>query len=153
MSEDQAGWTNADDQEIDIEAIGKAICPVLWRVLVCPVQPRKMSKGAHGVAIALVEDTQENEAHMNYIGRVVAMGPLAGRNDRFENPEWRDLKDSEALRSRIPRYLYNVKIGDWIAYGRYAGQRQEWRGIKLLAVNDDEVIEVIEDPADFRVYA
>ena len=147
MSEDQAGWTNADDQEIDIEAIGKAIRPVLWRVLVCPVQPRKMSNGAHGVQIALVTNTQENEAHLNYIGRVVAMGPLAGKNERFQNPDW------HAWTFWRRRYLYDVNVGDWILYGRYAGQRMERRGVKLLAVNDDEILDVIENPDDFRVYA
>ena len=147
MSEDQAGWTNADDQEIDIEAIGKAIRPVLWRVLVCPVQPRKMSKGAHGVAIALVEGTQENEAHLNYIGRVVAMGPLAGRNERFVDPS------KPKPFGPVDAFEYDVKVGDHVVYGRYAGQRKEWKGIKLIMCNDDEILAVISDPSEFRVYA
>ena len=128
MSEDLSGFANTDDTEIDLKAIKKAVQPLLWRVLICPIQPRKLTKGG----IALPSSVQDGEEHLNYIGRVVSLGPLAG--DKW--PE-----------------KWAVKEGDWVTYGRYAGQRMEWKGIKLLAVNDDEILGVIEGPEGFRVYA
>lgn len=124
--------------------------PLLWRVLVMPVQPRKKSAGG----LILTTTTQENEAHLNYIGKVVAIGPLAGKSEKFLNPEWEEGPWSPGSpKANLPQYLWSVKVGDWIVYGRYAGQRMECRGVKLLMVNDDEILGVIADPEGFRVYA
>lgn len=138
-------FANTDDVEIDLEAIRKAIKPLLWRVLVCPVQPRKMSKGG----IALPDAVQDGEEHLNYIGRVVSMGPLAGKSEKFENPNWVPSQGT----SPGGKYLWDVKEGDIVVYGRYAGQRMEWKGVKLLEVNDDEVLAVVDSMEAFRVYA
>ena len=154
MNEDQANFANTDDVDIDLDAIRAAIKPLLWRVLICPVQPRKLSKGG----IALPESAQDAETHLNYIGRVVAIGPLAGRSEKFLNPDWREWRDSENKEPRagavvVPQYLWSVKEGDIVVYGRYSGQRMEWRGVRLLVVNDDEILGVVADINDFRVYA
>ena len=149
-TEDQAGFANSDDQEIDLNAIRKAIRPLLWRVLVCPVQPRKMSKGG----IALPNDTQDAEAHLNYIGRVVSMGPLAGKSEKFLNPSLGDGKPIAGRNGALAgKFAWDVKAGDLVTYGRYAGQRMEWKGIKLLEVNDDEILAVVDSLENFRVYA
>lgn len=148
MSEDQAGFANTDDVEIDIEKIRKAIKPLLWRVLICPVQPREMSSGG----IALPVSATDGEAHLNYIGRVVALGPLAGKSEKFQNPIWSPDLPAHILH-QTPQYLWGVKEGDWVVFSRYAGQRMEWKGIKLLQANDDEILGVISDPKSFRVYA
>ena len=121
-------FANTDDTEIDLGAIRKAIKPLLWRVLICPVQPRKLSKGG----IALPDAVQDGEEHLNYIGRVVSLGPLAG--DKWAG-KWA------------------VKEGDCVVYGRYAGQRMEWKGVKLVEVNDDEILAVVDSIESFRIYA
>ena len=136
-------FANTDDVEIDLEAIRKAIKPLLWRVLVCPVQPRKMSKGG----IALPDAVQDGEEHLNYIGRVVSMGPLAGKSDKFLNP------DFELGPDREPKHAWGVREGDIVVYGRYAGQRMEWKGVKLIMANDDELLAVADDLVSFRIYA
>ena len=127
-------FANTDDTEIDLAAIRKAIKPLLWRVLICPVQPRTMSKGG----IALPGAVQDGEEHLNYIGRVVSMGPLAGKSAKFELGGG---------------YAWDIKQGDIVTYGRYAGQRMEWKGVKLLAVNDDEIVAVVDSFESFRIYA
>jgi len=108
--------------------------PQLWRVLVMPIQPRKMSKGG----IALAQATQEAEAHLNYIGKVVAMGPLAGTSEKF-------MVDGN-------RY-YDAKVGDWVIYGRYAGQVCWFRDVKFLFISDDEILGISKSPDGFRIYA
>lgn len=115
--------------------------PTLWRVLVLPKQPKLMSRGG----IALPMQAQEVEMHLNYIGQVVAMGPLAGKSPKFENPDWNSTPG-------VPRYLWNVKVGDWVIYGRYAGQIKQYKGVRFLTVNDDEITDVIRSPDGFRVY-
>ena len=150
-SENPEVFANTDDTEIDLAAIRKAIKPLLWRVLICPVQPREMSKGG----IALPDAVQDGEAHLNYIGRVVSMGPLAGKSAKFENPRF-EIEDYNHGKHGGPapvRYLWSVKEGDIVVYGRYAGQRMEWRQIKLLEVNDDEILAVVDSMESFRVYA
>ena len=128
--------------------------PALWRVLVLPKQPKKKSAGG----IVLPEQTQEAEAHLNYIGQIVGLGPLAGRNDKFLNPAWthpknKDVTDWEAFeRENGPRYLWDFAVGDWVIYGRYSGQVITFKGIRLLTLNDDDVAERIPDPSGFRVY-
>lgn len=135
-------FANTDDTEIDLAAIRKAIKPLLWRVLVCPVQPRKLSKGG----IALPDAVQDGEEHLNYIGRVVSLGPLAGKSAKFENPNYQQAPDTR-------QYLWDVKEGDCVVYGRYAGQRMEWKGVKLVEVNDDEILAVADSIESFRIYA
>lgn len=147
--EDPEVFANTDDTEIDLEVIRKAIKPLLWRVLICPVQPRKLSKGG----IALPDAVQDGEEHLNYIGRVVSLGPLAGKSAKFENPEWEG-PYSPDIRARMPsQYLWSVKEGDIVVYGRYAGQRMEWKGVKLVEVNDDEILAVVDSIESFRIYA
>lgn len=158
-------WLN--DQDVTVPE-GLPV-PTLWRVLVMPVQPRRKSRGTHGVSIALPDTTQDSEGYLNYIGKVLKLGPLAGRNEKFENPEWRGDPSEQGRRAealdrfaeqarfgetlpRVPRYVWTVKEGDWVIYGRYAGQRMEYEGVKLVMTNDDEIIGTIADPSGFRIY-
>lgn len=120
--------------------------PTLWRVLVLPKQPKLMSRGG----IALPAQAQEVEMHLNYIGQVVAMGPLAGKSAKFENPDWRE--DGHIPLPNVPRFLWDVKVGDWVIYGKYAGQIKFYKGVRFLTVNDDEITDVIKSPDGFRVY-
>jgi co-chaperonin GroES (HSP10) len=40
------------------------------------------------------------------------------------------------------------KEGDWIIFGRYAGARVGLDGGEIRIINDDEVLAVINNPAD-----
>lgn len=155
MSDESANWLNDQDVKVP-EGVPE---PTLWRVLVMPVQPRRRSRGTHGVSIELAANTQDSEGYLNYIGKVVLLGPLAGKNEKFENPEWAAyLKEygghmAQSNDGAPKRYLWDVKVGDWVIYGRYAGQRMEYEGVKLVMTNDDEILGTVSDPSGFRIYA
>lgn len=140
-------WVNPEDVTIP-EGLPQ---PMLWRVLIMPVQPASMSKGTNGVSIALPAQVQDADSHLNYIGKVVALGPLAGKSEKFENPLWNERLEEEQKKS-IPRWLWEIGVGDWVCYGRYAGQRIEYQGVKLVLVADDEVLAKIGGPEGYRLY-
>lgn len=150
FARDTVEWMEFSETGLTYEELGK---PTLWRVTIFPKQPKKMSKGG----IALPSLVQNVEAHMNYIGQVVALGPLAGKSEKFENPEW-VLKNSgkhpdpEIWDRDVPRYLWDIKVGDWVIYGRFSGQKTEYKGVLLLTCNDDDIMEKIDSPEHFKVY-
>jgi co-chaperonin GroES (HSP10) len=37
-------------------------------------------------------------------------------------------------------------VGDYVAFGRFAGQKLTHKGVKLLLVNDDEILAVVPNP-------
>lgn len=132
-----SGWKDADGTDLndaeEREALKDAPQPQLWRILVRPKTPKRRSAGG----IMLASQAQDAEAHLQYVGRVVAMGPLAGKSDRYA-------ADGQST--------YDVQVGDWIAYGRYAGQRLVHRGLRLLVINDDEVLCKVPAPEQLKVY-
>lgn len=166
FSREFSEYLTFDDTGLTIEELPKQ---TLWRVLVMPKQPKKMSAGG----IALPDQLQEVEMHLNYIGQVVSMGPLAGKSEKFLNPDW-GKTSSDALKEfhamlmeggdwaefekrrkpepNVPRYLWDVKVGDWVIYGKYAGQTKTYKGVRFLTVNDDEITDVIKSPDGYRVY-
>lgn len=119
-------WINSDDVEIPDDLPQ----PIYWRILVMPVKPKKVSRGG----IVMPDMVQSNEEWLNYIGKVVAMGGCAGKSSRFEGE------------GNLP------KVGDWIIYGKYAGQKVTHKGVKLLFINDDEVLGVVTNPDALKVY-
>lgn len=168
QAQDNAGFFNPEDQKIP-EGIPQ---PMLWRVLLMPVQPASRSKGTHGKSIHLPAQTQDNDSYLNYIGRVAAMGPLAGKSERYQNPAYvvpkemlreyhnslMEGEDFARFEQRVadvntePRWLWDIKVGDWVCYGRYSGQRIEFQGVKFILANDDEILAKISGPDGFRAY-
>jgi co-chaperonin GroES (HSP10) len=108
-----------------------------WRMLVVPVRPPQKSKG--GIVIAT--QTQTNFEYLNYIGKVVAVGELAGKHKRFTGRD-----DGSAWRGA-------PEIGDYVIYGKYsgAGQKMKYKGVTLIPLNDDEILISKVNPADFSV--
>lgn len=104
--------------------------PIFWRVLVQPNVAQSVSKGG----IALPDDTRDSQDILNYIGRIVAMGKLAYTHARLQGED------------DMP------KVGDWVIYGRYAGQMLSYKGVKLLMINDDEVLGIAPDPDSLKIY-
>ena len=111
--------------------------PVGWRVLIRPYKP-KDTWGDSEIAIA--SEALESEELLTYVGQVVAMG---------------DQCYKAITRSGID--LSNIdpkpKVGDWVMYGTYGGQGIRMKnGTKYLIMNDDGIMAVITDPAQFRSY-
>lgn len=119
-------WLNPEDIEIDPETLP---APQLWRMLIVPVQPKAVSKGG----IVLPDQVTNNTDMLVFLGKVAACGPLVGKKEGWEN-------------------AYDVKAGDWVVFGRYAGQRFERAGVKYILINDDEVLAKVNGPEGFRIY-
>lgn len=74
--------------------------PVGWRILINPIDPKSITEQG----IILPEEVVRAETFGNYLGRVVAMGELCYKHEKFGGGDpW-------------------CKIGDWVAYGQHAGQ-------------------------------
>lgn len=134
-----AGWADVTGEDMtpeqEAQALQDAPQPQLWRILIRPKSPRQVSRG--GIVIA--SQAKDAESHLQYIGRVVAVGPLVGKSERYLDPETK-------------ASAYYIQVGDWVAYGRYAGQRLVHRGLRLLVINDDEVLCLVENPDALKVY-
>ena len=110
--------------------------PIGWRVLIRPYDPPKRSAGG----IELPDEALESEQLLTYVGQIVAMG---------------DQCYKAVTRSGIE--LANIdpkpKVGDWIMYGTYGGQKIITKaGTKYLMMNDDGIMGIVSDPASFRAY-
>lgn len=101
-----------------------------WRLLVRPVPNKRKTKGG----ILLPDQVLEVKDLLGTLARVIAVGPLAySRADMLVNGNVKPW----------------CKVGDYVTYGRYAGARVLYGGIKYLTLNDDEITNVIPDPTKF----
>lgn len=114
--------------------------PTGWRILIEPIKIEEKTTGGIMLPTAAVEAKE----HLRYIGRVVAMGPLCYKHNKF--------RDGDAA----PANWCNV--GDMVAYGAYAGQEIKVRNkqgneyVSLKLINDDEVLSVIPTPQSVLIY-
>lgn len=125
-------WVNQDGHELPEGFFEDLPQPLYWRILVLPRSAQERSKGG----IYLAASSQEAQEHLCYIGQVLAVGPGAFKEARLCGDK--------------------VEIGSWVVYGRYAGQRLEYKknglSVKLLIVNDDEVLARAPNPDVLRVH-
>lgn len=133
-------WENLEDTKVpeDLQAdLDSGVASVLyWRALIMPVRPQKKSRGG----ILLVEESRENAQYLTYIGKIVALGPLWCKGANFQGDDDNKLAGP------------TLKPGDWVLYGRHAGQRVEYKGVKFLLVNDDDKLMKIRSPEGWRIY-
>jgi len=123
---------------IEESAIDPVDLPVAvgWRILIEPIQIDDTTEGG----IALPTSVIEAKEYLRYVGRVVAMGPLCYRHAKFVGGvDW-------------------CAVGDWVAYGQYAGQtiniRNKDGGLtELKLLNDDEVMCKLPNPESVLIYA
>ena len=132
-------WAN--DSEAKIPA--GLPSPFMWRILVMPVQPKTQTKS--GIVLAI--QTQDAQGHLQFVGKIAAIGPLAFRSFKLCSGVMDYLRVLCGMRIAAA-----PKVGDWVVHGRYTGQRCEFKGSKLIMMNDDEVLAKCDSPADFRVY-
>jgi len=109
-------WATEDDIPTPI----KVPQPVGYRILIRPKGPVSKTKGG----IYLPDKNKDTQSYLNSVGQVIAMGPEC-YNDR-KSP-W-------------------CKVGDWVLFGRYAGARISVQNVKMVIVNDDEIIASLENP-------
>ncbi len=122
------------ERDIDVDL---PLTPVGWRILVRPYEP-KNTWGETELVIA--DEALESEKLLTCVGQIVAMG---------------DQCFKAVTRSGIE--LANIepkpKVGDWIMYGTYGGQKVTTkRGTKYLVMNDDGIMGIVKDPESIRAY-
>jgi chaperonin GroES len=108
--------------------------PVGYRLLIEPLRAEEKSKGG----IILATETQEAQGHLTYVGRVIAMGDDCYQHPKFNQRRW-------------------CQVGDYVAHGRYAGQKMEVKDgsggyVAYRLLNDDEVLARVDNPDVVRIY-
>lgn len=120
---------NEIDAELPVQPIG-------WRILVRPYEPPKHTAGG----IELPDEALESETLLTYVDQIVAMGDLCYQAVTRSGINLADIDPKP-------------KVGDWIMYGTYGGQKIITKaGTKYLLMNDDCIMGLVTDPATFRAY-
>jgi len=104
----------------DVPTPKKVPQPVGYRILIRPRGVIEKTKGG----IILTDSSKDGQSYLNSVGQVIAMGEEC-YSDR--NKPW-------------------CKIGDWVVFGRYAGARVSVQNVKMVLLNDDEIIATLESP-------
>jgi co-chaperonin GroES (HSP10) len=99
-----------------------------WRIIVRPVQIVGKTKGG----IILTEQFRDDMAYLTTVGRVLCMGPLCYKDEQKFGPK--------------PKAW--CKPGDYVTYAKFAGSKFLYKGVRLLLVNDDEVLFKVDSPRD-----
>jgi co-chaperonin GroES (HSP10) len=98
----------------------------------CLVEPRVVEETTKG-GIILSQDIMNLDQNAQTQGVLVAMSPMA-----FVNPDW-------------PKGAELPKVGDTIAYARYAGASSKIvgnDGVDYIIIKDKEITAVIEGKSD-----
>ena len=94
--------------------------PVGYRILLRPRGVVEKTKGG----IILTDSNKDSQTYLNSVGQVIAMG-------------------EECYSDRKKPWC---KVGDWVIFGRYAGARVSVQNVKMVLLNDDEIIATLESP-------
>ena len=94
--------------------------PVGYRILLRPRGVVEKTKGG----IILTDSNKDSQTYLNSVGQIIAMG-------------------AECYTDRKKPWC---KVGDWVIFGRYAGARVSVQNVKMVLLNDDEIIATLESP-------
>lgn len=94
-----------------------------WQILIRPVSIKEKTKGG----IIMPDQYRDDVNFLTTVGRVLAIGDQAYMHDDFDGP-W-------------------CKVGDYVCYGKFAGTKFIYKGVKLLILEDRLVTMVVPDPA------
>lgn len=109
--------------------------PAGYRLMVQPVELEHKTKG--GIIIA--DQSRSDAKYVCYVGKVIATGTDAYQHPKFNGADpW-------------------CQPGDFVVYGRYAGQEVKVRGESgklhtFRFVNDDEILAVTDAPEKLSFY-
>ena len=104
----------------DVPTPKKVPQPVGYRILLRPRGVVEKTKGG----IILTDSNKDSQTYLNSVGQIIAMG-------------------AECYTDRKKPWC---KVGDWVIFGRYAGARVSVQTVKMVLLNDDEIIATIENP-------
>ena len=95
-----------------------------FHVLVRPVTIKEKTKGG----ILLPNSTKEDMSYLTTVGKVIKVGELAYNDtDKFSKGPW-------------------CTLGDYVCYAKHAGQKIQYKNVKMLLLYDDQVILKVQDP-------
>ena len=101
--------------------------PLLWRVLIRPLESKAQSEAG----IVFTEKIMQDQQFVTQVGQIIECGPRAFLEDKFEG-------------SRL-------QVGDWVLYPTYGGQNIELAdGRKLILMNDDQILAQVDQPELYR---
>jgi co-chaperonin GroES (HSP10) len=104
----------------DVPTPKKVPQPVGYRILLRPRGVVEKTKGG----IILTDSNKDSQTYLNSVGQIIAMG-------------------AECYTDRKKPWC---KVGDWVIFGRYAGARVSVQTVKMVLLNDDEIIATLENP-------
>lgn len=127
-----------------------------WSVLIRPVAIKERTKGG----IILTDQYREDVKYLTTVGRVLALGDFAYSHQDFWKPEVVSLDEEFLDRDAMKVESFGVdglhlayikrpwcKVGDHVCYGKFAGTKFIYKGVKLLLLEDRLVDMVVPDPA------
>ena len=95
-----------------------------FHVLVRPVSIKEKTKGG----ILLPNSTKDDMSYLTTIGQVIKIGDLAyNDNEKFPKGPW-------------------CQLGGYICYAKHAGQKIQYKNVKMILLYDDQVIMKVQDP-------
>jgi len=119
-------WLPRLSRPVDLEATQhEGLHMVGWRYLIEPKRPKTQSKGG----IVLVPETQEAEAHLRYIGKVLAVGEAAHQTRTTGGID-------------MANFVVRPEVGSWVLFSPYGGFQ-----IRKRVEDDDDpgILLVVKD--------
>lgn len=112
--------------------------PTYWRVVVAPTRPPSKSKGG----ILIPDASQDAHEYLNHVGKIIRVGPLVGVHTRLQHRD-------PAINAEMRR----PKVGDWVSYARFGTLRYNYKGIRLLVVDEEALLAYLDEgPEHYRIY-
>jgi|TARA_Y100000310_G_scaffold85254_1_gene82072 co-chaperonin GroES (HSP10) len=94
-----------------------------YHVLIRPVTIKATTKGG----ILIPDSTKDDMAYLTTVGRVLMLGDLAYQDEaKFSAGPW-------------------CSTGDYVCYGKHAGVKMLYKGVRLLLLFDDQVMMRVEN--------
>jgi len=123
-----AKWTSEDGPDPDT-------LPVVtgWKILVRPISLSEKTK----TGIYIPDQAKDDAEFLTTVGRVLAMGPLCYTR-----------KDMLVDGAIMPW----AEVGSYVVYPKYGGAKFMYDKCKMLVMNDDEVLMVVDNPDKLKVW-
>ena len=99
-----------------------------WKILVRVWTPPEKTKGG----ILLPDQVIDDREYLTTVGRVVSVGPLA----------WRA---ADAMVDGV--YTPWAKKGEYVVFGKFAGEKLRYGGVKYILLDDKNIKWVVKDPS------
>ena len=97
-----------------------------FHILVRPVSVKSITKGG----IFIRDSIKDDMSYLTTVGQVLQLGDLAYLDkDKFPGGAW-------------------CTVGDYVCYGKHAGTKLFYKGVRLILLFDDQIVMRVEDPKD-----